>query len=393
MNRSDAVALDAADPLAPLRDRFVLPDGVVYLDGNSLGALGKGVADRVAHVLAHEWGHDLIASWEANGWMVAPLRVGDRIGSLVGAAPGQVAVADSTSVDLYKLLVAALRLRPGRAVVVHEPDGFPTDRYLVSSVAEAYGAAVRWASVDEVPGALADDVAVVVLSHVDYRTGRLHDLPGITAAVHAAGALVLWDLAHSAGAVPVGLDENGVDLAVGCTYKFLNGGPGSPAYLYVAERHHGALRQPLTGWLGHARPFAMESAYEPAPGIARTVVGTPPMLSLAALDAALDVWEGVSLHAVRAKSVALAELLIALVDERCPSVRVVTPRDPSQRGSQVSLAHPRAQEVVAALAARGVVGDFRTPDIVRLGLTPLYLRFVDVWDAVDALASVLAAPA
>ncbi len=393
LTRADAEALDAADPLAGLRDRFVLPDGVVYLDGNSLGALPAGVAARLDDVVRREWGTDLIRSWNANGWWDLPLAVGDRVGRLVGAAPGQVAVCDSTSVNLYKLLSAGLALRGDRRVIVTEADNFPTDRYLIDAVARAHGAEVRVVASDPdaVTAALGPDVAVVSLTQVNYRTGAMYDLAGLTAAAHDCGALALWDLSHSSVAVPVELDAAGADLAVGCGYKYLNGGPGAPAFAYVARRHHDLLTQPLTGWHGHARPFAMTPIYEPAPGVARLLVGTPPVLSLAALDAALDALDGVTPAELRAKSVALTEGFLALVEDRLGGfgVGIASPRDADRRGSQVSLTHPDGYAVIQALIARNVIGDYREPSICRFGFAPAYLRYVDVWDAVAHLEAVL----
>jgi kynureninase len=390
-SRDDALALDASDPLAHCRARFHLPVGVVYLDGNSLGALPVGVAARLDEVVEQEWGVDLIRSWNANGWWEAPRRVGDRLGGLVGAAAGQVVVGDSTSVNVAKLLTAALRMRPGRPVIVTEAGNFPTDLYIAAEVARTHGATIRFADPARVQDALTDDVAVLLLTHVDYRSGRMHDLAGLTAAAHAVGALVLWDLAHSAGAVPLDLDGDRVDLAVGCGYKYLNGGPGAPAWLYVAERHQPHLDQPLPGWHGHARPFAMEAEYEPAAGVTRALTGTPPLLSMAALEAALHAFDGVTMLELRAKSLALTDAFIALVDERLAGhgFQVATPRAHALRGSQVSLAHPDAYPLVQALIARGVIGDFREPDLLRFGFAPLYIRFADVWDAVEQLLDVV----
>jgi kynureninase len=377
--RQHALDLDGQDPLAGCRARFRIPDGLIYLDGNSLGALPVGVPAAVARTVEQEWGADLIRSWNANGWWDAPRRVGDRIGSLVGAAPGQVVVCDSTSVNLYKLLVAARQLRPDRPEVLVDADDFPTDRYIAESVA---GPAVT--------RTLGPGVGVVVRSHVNYQSGRLHDLPALTAAAHEAGALVLWDLSHSVGVVPVELDAAGVDLAVGCTYKYLNGGPGAPAFAYVAERHQAALRQPLAGWIGHAQPFAMVAGYEPAPGISRVLTGTPPIVSMAALEAALDAFDGVSMAQVRAKSVALTSLFVSLVEERCGGdFALASPRRPDERGGQVSLSNPDAYAIVQALIARGVIGDYREPDRLRFGFAPLFTRFVDVWDAIDRLVAVM----
>jgi kynureninase len=389
--REETAALDRDDPLAALRSRFDLPAGVVYLDGNSLGALPCGVVDRVARVVAEEWGRGLVGSWNSAGWVDLPGRVGDRIAPLVGASGGCVVAGDSTSVQLFKLLVAGARLRPDRRVIVTEPTGFPTDSYLAAAVTRLLGMQLRWCEPADIATALDTDVALVSLGHVDYRTGELQDAAAVTAAAHEVGALALWDLAHSAGAMPVRLDEWDVDLAVGCGYKYLNGGPGAPAFAYVAARWHDALDQPLAGWFGHAAPFALERDYRPAPGIARVQTGTPPVLSMAALDAALDAFDGVDLAAVRAKSLALSDLLIALADTRLApyGVTVAAPREHARRGSQVCLRHPAAYGLVRALVARGVVGDFREPDLARFGLAPLYLRFVDVWDAVQAAVDVL----
>jgi kynureninase len=323
--------------------------------------------------------------------MDLPLRVGDRIGRLIGAASGQTVVADSTSVNLYKLLHAAARLRPERRVVLTEAGNFPTDRYLVDSVAGQLGLEVRAVPGDDVTAAIDDDVAVVCLTHVDYRNGARHDLEQVTAVAQHAGAITLWDLAHSAGAMPLDVDGAGVDLAVGCGYKFLNGGPGAPAFAYVATRHHARLQQPIVGWLGHADPFAMRDRYEPADGIGRMIAGTPPVLSLVALDAALDAFDGVDLAAVRAKSLALGDLFTALVGARCGPYGLVacTPQEPRRRGSQVSFRHDAGYGIVQALIERAVIGDYRDPSICRFGLAPLYLRYVDVWDAVDQLVQVL----
>lgn len=389
MIRSDAVELDRRDPLACVSQRFVIPDGLIYLDGNSLGMLPHGVSTRIADLIERQWGEDLIRSWNKHDWIGAPRRVGDRIATLIGADPGEVLAVDSTSVNLYKILVAAVRMRPGRTVLLTDADNFPTDRYLVASVAEQYGLTVRMADVADLASALGDDVAVVSLTHVDYRSGRIHPMAEITQAAHDAGALMLWDLAHSAGVLDLDISNLGVDFAVGCGYKYLNGGPGAPGYLYVAGRHQAEFHQPLTGWLGHARPFAMSADYEPAAGIDRAVVGTPNMLSLIALEAALDAFDGLSMAAVRARSSTLTELFIELVDERCPDLTLASPRSAVTRGSQVSYRHPDAFAVMQALIARGVVGDFREPDNIRFGLSPLYTRFADVWDAVDHLHDVL----
>ncbi|MET9958770.1 kynureninase [Streptomyces sp. NPDC006326] len=386
-----AAELDAADGLAKLRDRFSLPDGVVYLDGNSLGALPQGVAQRVAEVVAHEWGGELIRSWSTGTWWTAPERIGDKIAPLVGAAPGQVVVGDSTSVNLFKALVGAARLaRPGRTQLLVDASTFPTDGYIAASAARMTGLTVTPVDPSQAAEAIGPDTAVVLLNHVDYRTGRLHDLPGLTAAAHAAGALIVWDLCHSGGALPVGLDAHGVDLAVGCTYKYLNGGPGSPAYLYIAERHQAAFDSPLPGWNGHADPFAMTSDYTPAQGAVRGRVGTPDILSMLALEAALDAWDGVAVEDVRAKSLALTDFFLECVAAYVPAGRVesVTPAEHERRGSQVSLRTENAREVMDELIARGVIGDFRAPDVLRFGFTPLYVGFADAERAARTLGHV-----
>lgn len=389
--RSHAEALDAADPLAALRNRFLLPEGLIYLDGNSLGPVTSTVRERVERVLTQEWGTSLVRSWDDHGWWELPLSAGARLAPLLGADPDLVAVTDSISVNLFKILTGAARLRPGRNAMVTDLASFPTDRYLIESVAELLGLHVRAVEVHELLTTFGSDLGVVALSHVDYRTGRLHDLASITADVHDAGGLVVWDLAHSAGVMPIDLEAAGVDFAVGCGYKYLNGGPGAPAFVYMARRHLAHLHQPISGWHGHVAPFAMESVYKPDPGVRRMLAGTPPILSMAAFDAALDAFEGVSLHDARVKSVALCELFIELVDALCDhhGVDVITPRLPEARGSQVSLRHPDAFAIVQALAERGVVGDMRPPDVLRFGMSPMFIRFVDVWDAVHVLADVL----
>ncbi|MFE9564211.1 kynureninase [Streptomyces sp. NPDC006487] len=388
-----AEALDAADPLGKLRDRFALPEGVVYLDGNSLGALPAGVAARLAEVVTEQWGTRLIRSWtegEANWWN-APERIGDRIAPLVGAAAGQVVVGDSTSVNLFKALVGAARLAaPGRTELLVDAATFPTDGYIAESAARMTGLRVVPVDPAAAAGAMGPDTAVVLLNHADYRTGRLHDLPALTAAAHAAGALVVWDLCHTAGALPVGLDAHAVDLAVGCTYKYLNGGPGAPAYLYVAARHQSAFDSPLPGWNGHADPFAMISSYEAAQGVARARVGTPDILSMLALEAALDAWDGVAVEDVRAKSLALTDFFLDCVAAYVPAgkVELVTPTGHEQRASQVSLRTENADAVMRELISRGVIGDFRAPDVLRFGFTPLYVGFADAERAARALGHI-----
>jgi kynureninase len=388
-SRDAALAADEHDPLAYLRARFVLPDGLIYLDGNSLGALPVGVPAALDDSVTREWGRDLIASWNANGWWTLPARIGDRIGALVGAAPGQVMCGDSTSVQLFQALVALARLNPGRDVLVTDGGNFPTDQYIAESVARLLGLRLVRVRPDRLAEVLDESVALVAFSAVDYRTGELWDVPAITAAAHGAGALMMWDLAHAAGAVPIDLDGLGADAAVGCSYKYLNGGPGAPAWIYLPLRHQDAADLPLTGWQGHAAPFALDPSYSPAAGIERARIGTPSVLSMRALDAALDVFDGVPMADIRTKSLRLTDLVIGYVDALLPGVEVVTPRDPGRRGSQVALRMPAAYEVTQALIARGVVGDFRAPDLVRLGFTPLYLTYVQVWDAMDALHHVL----
>ncbi|MCX4779930.1 kynureninase [Streptomyces sp. NBC_01264] len=388
-----AEALDAADPLGKLRDRFTLPEGVVYLDGNSLGALPAGVAARLAEVVTEQWGTRLIRSWtegEANWWN-APERIGDRIAPLVGAAAGQVVVGDSTSVNLFKALVGAARLAvPGRTELLVDAATFPTDGYIAESAARMTGLRVVPVDPAAAAEAMGPDTAVVLLNHADYRTGRLHDLPALTAAAHAAGALVVWDLCHTAGALPVGLDAHGVDLAVGCTYKYLNGGPGAPAYLYVAARHQAAFDSPLPGWNGHADPFAMTPSYEAAQGVARARVGTPDILSMLALEAALDAWDGVAVEEVRAKSLALTDFFLDCVAAYVPAGKVepVTPTGHAQRASQVSLRTENAEGVMRELISRGVIGDFRAPDVLRFGFTPLYVGFADAERAARTLGHI-----
>lgn len=389
--------LDAGDQLAGLRAQFVL-DEVVYLDGNSLGALPAAVPGRVEDVVRRQWGELRIRSWDESGWWTAPERIGDLIAPLVGAAPGQIVVGDSTSVNVFKAVVAAVRMARAdsygssrRDEIVVDATTFPTDGYIAESAARLTGCTLRPVTPGEVPGVLGERTAAVLLNHVDYRTGRLHDLPSLTAAVHEAGAYVVWDLCHSAGALPVGLDAHGVDLAVGCTYKYLNGGPGSPAYIYVRSGLQDRFDSPLPGWNSHAEPFGMRPDYEAAPGALRGRVGTPDILSMLALEAALEVWDGVSIEAVRAKSLALTDFFLecvgAYVDEG--RVECVTPVAHAERGSQVALRCEDAGDVMKRLIARGVVGDFRHPDVLRFGFTPLYVGFGDVERAARVLGEVV----
>jgi len=393
LRRADCVALDAADDLAPLRDAFVLPEGVVYLDGNSLGALPRRAVDRLRDVTEREWGRDLIRSWNANGWIDLPARVAALLAPLIGAAADEVAVADSTSVNVFKLLAGALRLRPGRRAIVSEQGNFPTDLYVAQGLAGLLGDVdLRLVPRGGLRGALADDVGVLMLTHVDFRTGEVHDMADLTRAAHEVGALALWDLAHSVGAVPVDLGGCGADLAVGCGYKYLNGGPGAPAFAYVARRLQDAFETPLSGWMGHADPFAFGTRYEPAPGVARLLCGTPPVLSLAALECGVETIARAGIDRLRTKSVALTHLFIRLVEQECGGFgfALASPREAERRGSQVSLRHPEGYAIVQALAARGVIGDFRTPDVLRFGFAPAYVRFADAWDAVAALRAVMA---
>ena len=391
LTRERCAALDATDPLASLRDRFQVPDDVVYLDGNSLGAPPRAAADTVRHLLDEEWGRGLIRSWNEAGWIEAPRRIGDKLGRLIGAAPGQVVVSDSTSVNLFKLLTAALRARPGRRVILSERDNFPTDLYVAEGVARGMDAVLRIVDRGELEGAIDESVAVLMLTHVDYRTGFMHDMGSLTEVAHAGGVVALWDLSHSVAAVPLAVDEWGVDLAVGCGYKHLCGGPGAPAHLYVASRLQEEMRSSIQGWMGHADTFGFEAEYRPAPGVLRHLCGTPPMLAMAALEAAVDLFGSIDTAEVRRKSVALGDLLIRLVDERLAGrgLVVASPRDGACRGSQVSLSHPQGYRVMRALIDRGVIGDFRPPDLMRFGLVPLYVRHVDIWDAVEVLREVI----
>ena len=390
---ADCQALDAQDPLRDCRQRFSLPPGVIYLDGNSLGALPAAVPARLQQAVQHEWGVGLIRSWNDASWYPAPQRVGARIAALVGAAADEVIVCDSISINLYKLLVAALRLRPGRSVILGERGNFPTDAYVASGVAGITGARLQAVAPDAVMAALDDTVAVLSLTHVNYRSGAIYDMAALTRRAHAVGALVIWDLAHTAGAMPCDLTACDADFAVGCGYKYLNGGPGAPSFAYVARRHQAGLDQPLTGWHGHARPFDFEPDYRPAPGMDRLLVGTAPQLGLIALEAALSAFDGVDMAALRAKSLALTQLFIDLVDAHLPGFGLITPRDGALRGSQVSLTHPEAYAIVQALIGRGVIGDFRAPDILRFGFAPLYVGHADVWQAVATLRDIMASQA
>ena len=402
----DCVAHDAEDPLRELRQLFTLPDGVIYLDGNSLGALPAATAGRVATAVAEEWGQGLIRSWNSAGWFEMPGRLGDRIARLIGAGPGEVVATDSTSINLYKVLSAALQIAahdaPGRSKVVSERSNFPTDLYIADALCKQRGYELHLVESDRLDTQLDTETAVLLLTHVNYRTGAMHDLAGLTGKAHAAGALAVWDLAHSAGAVPLELTASGADFAVGCGYKYLNGGPGAPAFVWAHPRHAERFSQPLAGWWGHAAPFEFTPDYRPAAGIARYLCGTQPILSMTALECGLDTFAAAEalggMAALRRKSLALTDLFIALVEERCAGhgLGLATPREHARRGSQVCLTRKQgAFAIVQALIARGVIGDFRAghtgahEDILRFGFTPLYLGFVDVWNAVEQLREVL----
>lgn len=403
---NDCLALDSQDPLLQLRDLFSLPPDVIYLDGNSLGVLPKATPQRIAQAVTHEWGHHLIKSWNSAGWFDLPQRVGDKIAPLVGAQTGEVIAADSTSINLFKVLSAALNIattdQPGRKIILSERSNFPTDLYIAEALCRDKGFQLQLVEADDIQASLNHEVAILMLTHVNYRTGAMHDMAGLNQCAHAQGVLTVWDLAHSAGAVPVQLSESHADFAVGCGYKYLNGGPGAPAFVWVHPRHADRCWQPLAGWWGHATPFEFSTDYRPAQGIKRYQCGTQPILSLSALDSALDIFAAADslggMAALRKKSLALTQLFMDLVDRRLPDqgFDIVTPRDSARRGSQVSLAREQgAYAIVQALIEQGVVGDFRAgdghqhPDILRFGFTPLYTGFADVWNAVDQLCEVM----
>lgn len=385
-----ACDFDAADPLAHFRDRFTLPEGVIYLDGNSLGALPKATPDAMQRLITQEWGEGLIRSWNDSGWFDAAGRIGAKIARLIGAAPDEVIACDSTSVNLFKLIAAALQLRPGRKVILSEPGNFPTDLYMIAGLEQQGLAQRRLAPREQLASALDSDVALLLLTHVHYKTGAMHDMAALTRAAHEAGALVLWDLSHSTGAVPVDLSSAGADFAVGCGYKYLCGGPGAPAFAYVAARHHPQIEQPLTGWFGHAAPFAFSDDYAPAPGIARLLCGTSPVLGLAALEVGVELIAEIGVERLYTKSQALSEFFLASLAALGVSLELVSPADSSARGSQLSFRHPQAYAISQALIARGVIGDFRDPDVLRLGFAPAYLRFADMAAAARHLAEVIA---
>ncbi|KQV80856.1 kynureninase [Massilia sp. Root351] len=394
LTKQDCIDLDARDQLAAYRSKFTLPEGEVYLDGNSLGAMPASLPARMQEAVAREWGQGLIRSWNDAGWIDLPQRVAAKVAPLIGAGADEVMVGDSTSVNLFKALAAALRINSGRTVILTEKGNFPTDLYIAQGVAELFGSEIRYVDSDAsaIADALDDSVAVLMLTHVNYRSGAVYDMAALTRKAQAVGALVIWDLAHSAGALHVELDEVNADFAVGCGYKYLNGGPGAPAFVYAARRHLEQVRQPLSGWHGHQKPFDFVQQYQPAPGINRMQCGTPPLLSMLALDAALDVFSGIDMQQLRNKSKALGDLFIRLVDARLSEYGfgIGSPRDCNQRGSQVALTHPQGYAIVQALIARGITGDFRMPDILRFGFAPLYVRYIDVHHTVDTLQQIMA---
>jgi kynureninase len=385
----EARALDAADPLRAFRDRFVLPEGLIYLDGNSLGALPRETAARQGAVVEEEWGSELIRSWNSRGWIDAPQRIGAKIAALIGGKPNEVIVADSVTVNLYKLIVAAAPLGPGRRQLLSESGNFHTDLHVASGAAELAGLRLDIAPRDGLSDRLGSDTNLLLLTHVHFKAGFRFDMAEVTARAKAAGARTIWDLSHSAGAVPLHLNRDGAELAVGCGYKYLNGGPGAPAFLYVAEHLQDRLISPIRGWMGHAAPFAFTDDYAPAPGIARFLAGTPPILSLAALESGVESFAGAGMDALWAKSIALFDLFAGRAAERCPELECISPREPDRRGSHISFAHPHAFEICQALIADGVIGDFRAPDVIRFGLTPLYLGYEEVWRAVERMAAIL----
>jgi kynureninase len=390
---ADVRALDASDSLACFRERFALPEDVIYLDGNSLGALPRSAPTQITGIVEKEWGRSLIRSWNDHDWIGAPARIGDKIASLMGARAGEVIAADSTSVNLFKLLGALVRQQSERSDIVTETGNFPTDLHVAEGIADLFGKRLLAVPTEAVPDAIGADTAAVVLSHVHYRSGYRHDMRVLTAHAKAAGTRIIWDLSHSIGAVPLDLHANGAELAIGCGYKYLNGGPGAPAFLYVAHHLQAALVSPIRGWMGHAAPFEFRDEYRPAPGIDRFLAGTPPILGLAGLEAGVDIALEADQQALFDKAQRMFALFTALMAERCPEFRLVSPAMAAERGSHISYAHPEARVIMNALIARGVIGDFRAPDIARFGLTPLYLRFEDIWHAVDTLADIMASGA
>lgn len=384
--------LDATDPLAHFRDLFALPEDLIYLDGNSLGALPKQTPAHLQNVINKQWGQELIRSWNSHQWLQKPVQLGDRLGKFVGAAQGQNLVCDSTSVNIFKLAAAAIRLRPRRHKIITETGNFATDLYLLQGLQRMLGDQLELVAVsrDKVAAEIDKETALVLLTHTHYKSGQIWDMAEITALSHQYGALILWDLSHSLGAMPVYLDQLNVDFAVGCNYKYINGGPGAPAYLYVAQRHQDKLEQPLTGWLGHRRPFDFDDHYQPALGIEQTLCGTPSVLANAALETALDIMEQADLSALRHKSQQLGNIFIQLVTKFCPEFEIASPTDPNQRGSQVSITHPEGYAIMQNLIARNIIGDFRAPNNMRFGFAPLYIRYTDIWHTVETLADIMA---
>lgn len=384
---------DASDPLAIMRDRFDLPEGIIYMDGNSLGVLPKGVADRVGDVVTREWGADLIKSWNTADWINLPARIGAKLAPLIGAKANEVIMADSTSVNIFKVAAAACRMREGRTKILSEPGNFPTDLYMLQGLTDFLGPDYKLETIERgrIIDAIDEDTAVVVLTHVHYVSADMFDMAAITQAAHDKGALIVWDLSHSTGAVPVNLNDTGADFAVGCGYKYLNGGPGAPAFLYVADRHLGSVQQPLTGWFGHQNPFDFIDEFKPAPDIRRMLVGTTGVLGASAFETALGVFDDVDMTVVRQKSQAMTDLFIALAREKLSTfgIGLATSENPAKRGSHVSLTCENGYAVVQALIERGVIGDFRAPNYMRFGFTPLYLGFEDVYNAVDILADIM----
>lgn len=393
ITRDHCMDMDRGSPFAASRAHFALPPGCIYMNGNSLGPLSHAAQDHIANAVADEWGKGLIRSWNAAGWYDLPVRLGDKIAKLVGAGAGEIVVTDSTSVNLFKVAAAAAALRPGRAKIISEKGNFPTDLYVLDGLSKFMGDGCKLVTYDraDVVDAIDDDTAVVVLTHVHYVTSEMFDMAAITKRAHDAGALIVWDLSHSAGAVEVHLNAAHADFAVGCGYKYLNGGPGAPAFVFVAERHLAHVRQPLSGWFGHAQPFAFVDEFEPAASIRRMLTGTMPVLSASALEAAVDLFKGVDMPALRAQSLRMSELFITLSEQRCADfgLQLVSPKDAAGRGSHVSFAHPEGYAIMQALIARNVIGDFRAPNFIRFGFTPLYLTCADVWDAVETLRDIM----
>ena len=384
---------DENDPLAALREAFIIPDGVIYLDGNSLGPMPGQAMERATTVVEREWGTDLIKSWNSAGWFDLPVTLGDKIAGLIGAGTGEVVVTDSTSINLFKVLWAAANLRPERNKIILEGSNFPTNNYIAQGLAEMSGGRldIILLEKDEIAAAIDERTAAIAITHVHYKTGHIHDMATLSRKAHNAGALAIWDLCHSAGAMPVDLNGCNVDFAVGCTYKYLNGGPGSPAFLFAAKRHHGVARQPLTGWWGHAAPFDFDPDYAPKKDIRQFLTGTQPILSLSMAELGIDLMARADMAIVRRKSMALTDLFIRLVEQKCRNsgFKLASPRDANERGSQVSFHHPHGYAIMRALIDQGVIGDFRAPDIIRVGFAPLYVRYIDVWEAAETLAEIM----